>query len=139
MFYPNLRLIELFFLGIVVINFYRYYSAANIFTFYRKSVPHAHQLNDRRFPSHQKFIGHNDQQQLQYMPKNLSFILTTNKLTWFSIGVRSNIIYNLFIVKRLYKYLIQNASNKFLFINDHMHTFDRRLINQLNQPFIILH
>ena len=47
-------------------------SAANIFIWSRKFVPHAHKQPDNRFPSHQQLTETSDQQQLQLSQKQLS-------------------------------------------------------------------
>ena len=69
--------------------------------------------------------------------QSFGFWLTIDWPNYRSIGLRSNILYDLFIVYWSYTYLIRNVSTKFWSINDHMHTFDHQFIDKLNQPFNI--
>ena len=64
--------------------------------------------------------------------QSLGFRLKIEQSNYYSIGLRSNIIYDLFIVEQSYEDISRNVSNQFLLINDHMHTFYCQSIDQPN-------
>ena len=58
-----------------------------------------------------------------------SFWLTIKKYNYCSIGLYSNILYNLFIVNESYEYHSQSIGNQNQSFNDHMQNFDFKSID----------
>ena len=67
----------------------------------------------------------------------LDFRIIIERLSYGYNGLFINRIYNLFIMDKSYKDQIQNGSNQFRYLNDHMHSSNHQTINKSNWNYIL--
>ena len=91
--------------------------------------PHAyHQPNSLKTNSSASEKSQQSKTLLIIAKRSYGFQLTIKQYTYSTIGLCSNIIYYLFIIKQSYKDHSKYASNQNQSLNDRMHAFNRHLI-----------
>ena len=112
-------------------TFFRAYSAAIYLSFTWKVFLRDHQNPNRNYPNNPQAIKQNGQLQQLSLTKKAHIWLIIKQLSYSSIILSNNNIYNLMIFKKSAKENIRKVINKNRSINNIMHSFNCWLINLL--------